>query len=313
MSCPSKFADLHKSNDDAFKKDFCHGALNIQHKTGIDAGSLAKGDVTFKVNSNPKVGSTNSNLEVKVTIGDDFMGLDKLKGLVVTRSVNDAGMCKQKFEKSCCAGSKLTYEHDFDLKTMSNKSASLNLDYGKDKLSCGLKLNQADGACAIPDALNASLVANAGKHNIGANFGYNLKSSAFDHHLKFKVNHDKGYAVVGLKNANNAEVLLSQNLGKDVCLGPFGSLSVNNAHVKSSYGINNGAWNADLCLEGNYQFGDFKTQAWKCSYNPKSGEYKESCKLKVSDCLAATVAWQTNAHTGFFKNAQLGAQLNFNA
>jgi len=313
MSCPSKFADLHKSNDDAFKKDFCHGAFNIHHKNKFDAGNYATGECTFKVNSNPKVGSSNSSLEVKATCGDDVLGFSGLKGMVVTKSINDAGLVKHKFEKSCSDFSKTSYEFDWDLNTQSNKTGVLDCTFGKDKLSAGLKVNQGAGVCGIPDSASLNLVAAAGNHNIGANFDYNIKSSAFGHHLKCKVNHDKGYAVVGLKNANDAEVLLTQNVNKSLCFGPFGSLAVSNAHVKTTYGVNNGSWDAAVAMEGTYKFGDFQTQAWKAAYNPKTGDYKESCKVKVSDSLSATIGWQGNCHSGFFKNAQMGAQLNFTA
>jgi len=314
MPCPSKFADLHKCNDDAFKKDFCHGAFNIQHKSKFEGGSMANGECTFKINSNPKVGSSNSNVECKSTFGEDVFGLN-MKGLVLTEKISDSGVVSMKWEKGCPKGGpKITYEHDWDFPNKCNKTASLKIDVpGKEKLNASFKLNQGGGVCSTPDSASLNVVAAAGNHNIGANFDYNIKSSAFGHHLKCKVNHDKGYAVVGLKNANDAEVLLTQNVNKSICFGPFGSLAVSNAHVKTTYGVNNGSWDAAVAMEGTYKFGDFQTQAWKAAYNPKTGDYKESCKVKVSDSLSATIGWQGNCHSGFFKNAQMGAQLNFTA
>merc|ERR1711990_947072 len=85
-----KFADLHKTLDDAFNKDFCHGAFNVEHKQAVDAGDMGAGSLTFKLNHNPIVGSTSGSLENKHTIGPGgLFGLapSLVNGIVITKSI----------------------------------------------------------------------------------------------------------------------------------------------------------------------------------------------------------------------------------
>lgn len=309
MACPKKFADLHKGLDDAFGKDFCHGAFNVEIKQGADAGDFGKGSLTMKVNHNPLTGGTNSNLEGKVTCGE---GLGPLKDLVLTRSINDAGLVKVKAEKACSAGSKTTYDFDFDLNTKSNKKANLDILYGCDKATMGLKVVQGAGAIAAPTSVVANAVAKINAHNFfGANVDYNLSNGAIGHHFKVTSNQHKAHVSVGLKDADNVGLYLTHHLDQPLCCGPFGTLNISKVHAKADYGIKAGSYGVNLCLEGKYALGDFNTIATKMAYNPLSGDFKESHKFAITPALSANVSFASNAHKGLFNNASMGATLNF--
>ena len=148
-------------------------------------------------------------------------------------------------------------------------------------------------------------------HNLGCSLKYDIKSGNVDHHLKFKVNHGQGFAVVGMKNANDTELLLQQNVGKNLCLGPFGQVHLKNVYAKVNYGVGNGEYGAHLATEGDYNYNDQFKASFKQVYNPISGGYMESMKFNVSESLAATISHKTNAHDGMLKNIQFGAALNF--
>merc|ERR1712045_773195 len=116
-----KFADLHKSVDDAFNKDFVHGKFNVEHKQAYDGGDLCKGTVTYKLDHSPIVGSTAANIECKSTMGPTFGCLD---GTQVTEKWSD-GNVNMKFEKNCShfSGAKFTYDFNFDMNKQSADKA----------------------------------------------------------------------------------------------------------------------------------------------------------------------------------------------
>lgn len=306
-----KFADLHKNLDDAFNKDFNHGKVNIEHKQAYDGDAMAKGTCTFKISHNPIVGANTSSVECKSTLGSNFFGLSCLEGVVVNEKYSD-GLVNLKVEKACSAGSKWTYDFDYDWNKSSCNKANLALDYANANATVGLKLSQSgEGAmCSVPGNVNANVTTAMAGHNLGCNVNYNTGSGAIDHHLKFKLNHGQGYAVVGLKNANDSEVLCSQKVGKDICLGPFGSVKLNDVHVKFNYGMDSGKYGAQMANEGSYNFGDCNAN-FKQSYDLINGDYKESMKFKVTDSLTANISHKHNPHKGFLKDLQLGASLNF--
>jgi len=306
-----KFADLHKNLDDAFNKDFIHGQVNVEHKQAYDAADMAKGATTFKLSHNPIVGSNTASVEVKSTCGSNVLGLGCLDGLVVNEKYTD-GMINMKFEKACSAGSKWTYDFDYDWNKQACNKANLNIDYANANATVGLKLSQSgEGAlCSVPANVNAHVTTAMAGHNLGCNVNYNTGSSAVDHHLKFKLNHGQGYAVVGLKNANDSELLCSQKVGKDICLGPFGNYTLNDAHIKLNYALDSGKYGAQMANEGNYNFGDFKASV-KQAYDLINGDYKESMKFAVTDSLTATISHKHNPNKGFLKDLQVGASLNF--
>jgi len=306
-----KFADLHKNLDDAFNKDFVHGKVNIEHKQAYDAADMCKGSTTFKISHNPIVGSNTSSFETKSTMGNNFFGLGCLDGMVINEKYTD-GMINMKFEKACGAGSKWTYDFDYDWNKSACNKANLNIDYANANATVGLKLSQAgEGAiCSVPGNVNAHVTTAMAGHNLGCNVNYNTASGAIDHHLKFKLNHGQGYAVVGLKNANESEVLCNQKVGKDICLGPFGSCKLNDFHMKLNYSLDSGKYGAQVANEGSYTFGDFNG-SFKQSYDVINGDYKESFKFKVTDSLSATIAHKHNPNKGFLKDLQMGASLNF--
>lgn len=307
-----KFADLHKSLDDTFNKDFIHGKFNVEHKQAYDGGEMCSGSVTYKINHNPIVGSTSANLEGKTTVGSNFWGMKFMEGVVVTDTYSDSNM-KLKFEKTCASsGAKFSYDYNYDWSKQAVDNANLGIDYSNANATVGLKLNQSgEGACCkAPGSVNAHVTTAMAGHNLGCNVNYNVGNGNVDHHLKFKLNHGQGYAVVGMKNANDTELLVAQSIGKDLCLGPFGGLSMKNVYGKVNYSLGNGEYGMNLATEGDYSFGDFKS-SFKQTYNPLNGEYKESMKFKVTDSMNATISHKTNAHDGFLKNIQLGAALNF--
>jgi len=307
-----KFADLHKSLDDAFNKDFIHGNFNVEHKQAYDGADMCNGTVTMKLNHNPIVGSTGATLEGKSTIAKNFLGLSFLDGVAVTDTYSDNNM-KMKFEKNCTSsGAKFIYDYNYDWAKQSCDKANLGVDYSNANATVGLKMSQtgAGACCKAPGSVNAHVTTAMAGHNLGCNVNYNLASGAIDHHLKFKLNHGQGYAVVGMKNANDTELLVAQSVGKELCLGPFGGLNMKNVYGKVNYSLGSGEYAASLATEGDYSFGDFKS-SFKQSYNPLNGEYKESMKFKVTESMSATVSHKTNAHDGFLKNVQLGAALNF--
>jgi len=311
MACPKKFADLHKSCDDAFGKDFCHGAFNVEVKQAADAGDMAKGSITFKVNHNPLTGSTTSNCEAKATLGNSIS--ESLSGIVVTRSLSGAGLLKNKYEYTCGAGSKTAYDFDFDLATKANKKGNFELTYGCNKAAIVLKVAQGEGVCAAPTTVNANaVVAAADDHRLGVNVDYNIASGAVSHAVKYNTGCPwLGNFSLGLANAENVSMCMSKPVGQELCIGPFGSMNVANIHAKADYGINSGKYGVALCAEGSYKLGDFKTGATKMVYNPVTGDFKESHKIKITDALSATVAFASNAHNGIFTNASMGATLNF--
>jgi len=309
MACPKKFSDLHKNLDDAFKKDFCSGAVNVEIKQGYDAGSFANGSMTMKVNHNPLTGGVNSNLECKSTLGADW---GPCAGAVATESINDAGLYKVKVEKSAACGSKVTYDTDIDIAGHCLKKANLDFAYACEKLNMGLKVAQADGACAAPTNVNAHAVfAAAGCHNLGLNLDYNVKSGAVSHHVKYNTGCNQGNISVGLQDAQNTSLCYSHALNKPVNMLGFGTLNLSNAHIKADYGINSGKYGAAICLEGNYQIGAFKTTGYKMYYNPINGDFKEMHKFKVTDALTATFGYSSNAHKGILSDASMGASLSF--
>jgi len=309
MACPKKFADLHKNLDDAFNKDFCSGAFNVEIKQGFNAASFANGSITMKVNHNPLTGGVSSNLEGKTTLGPDC---GAAAGTVVTRSINDAGLFKCKIEKSAASGAKVTYDTDLDLASKSFKKANLDFAYGCDKLAMGVKVAQADGACAAPTNINAHAVfAAAGCHNLGVNLDYNMKSGAVSHHFKYNTSCNQGNISLGLKDTQNTALCYTHAVNKPVNILNFGTFHLKNAHIKADYGINSGKYGAGVCLEGSYQFGAFNTTATKMYYNPISGDFKEMHKFKVTDALTANFGWSSNAHKGLFSDASLGASLSF--
>jgi len=308
-----KFADLHKSLDDAFNKDFIHGQFNVEHKQKYDGGDLASGTVTYKINHNPIVGSTAASLEGKSTLAKNFLGIKCLEGVVVNETYSDHNM-KMKFEKACAStGAKFSYDFNYDWAKQSCDKANLGIDYSNANATVGLKMSQAgEGACCkAPGTVNAHVTTAMAGHNLGCNVNYNVGNGNIDHHLKFKLNHGQGYAVVGMKNANDTELLVSQSVGKNLCLGPFGSVNMKNAYGKVNYNLGNGEYGVGLVTEGDYSFGDFNS-SFKQNYNPLNGEYKESMTFKVTDSMNFTFSHKTNAHDGFLKNVQLGAAMKFN-
>ena len=124
-----KFADLHKSVDDAFNKDFVHGKVNIEHKQKYDGGEMCSGTVTYKLNHNPIVGSTSAVAEGKSTFGSNFFGMKFLDGMVITDKYSDNVM-NMKFEKACASsGSKFTYDYNYDWDKQSVNKTNFNIDY----------------------------------------------------------------------------------------------------------------------------------------------------------------------------------------
>lgn len=307
-----KFADLHKNLDDAFNKDFIHGQANLEHKQAYDAADMAKGSTTFKLNHSPVVGSTSSVVECKSTLGSNVFGLKFLDGVVVTEKMSDKGGINMKFEKACCEGSKTTYDFDYDWASKACNKANLAFDYSNSKATLGLKLAQSgeSAMCSVPGKVSAHVTGGLGAHNLGANLDYNVKSGALDHHLKFKLNHGKGYACVGMKNAENFQFLLSQKIGQDISFGPLGALHVRDGHVKSSYNIKDGSYAAALAWESDYNLGDWKC-GLKSTYNPLNGEFQESSNFKMNDALSAKISNKHNVHKGFLADFQIGAALNF--
>lgn len=307
-----KFADLHKSVDDAFNKDFLHGKVNVEHKHKYDGGEMCSGTITYKLNHNPIVGSTSAVCEGKSTFGSNFFGMKFLDGMVITDKYSDNVM-NMKFEKACASsGSKFTYDYNYDWAKQSVDKTNFNIDYNTSAATLGLKVTQSgDMACAkIPGSVNAHVTTAMAGHNLGCNVNYNVESGKVDHHLKFKVNHGQGYAVVGMKNANDTELLVAQKVGKSFTLGPFGEVNLKNCYAKASYSMKDGAYGVSTATEGDYTFGDFNS-TFKQTYNPLNGEYKESMKFKVTDSMNATISHKTNAHDGWMKHIQFGAALNF--
>merc|ERR1712045_489663 len=162
-----KFADLHKSVDDAFNKDFVHGKFNVEHKQAYDGADLAKGTVTYKLDHSPIVGSTDASLECKSTMGPDFLGLKFLDGVNVTEKWTD-GNVNMKFEKSCSSsGAKFTHDFNFDWSKQSVDKSNFALDYCNDIATLGLKASASgENACMkAPGNINAHVTAAMASHN----------------------------------------------------------------------------------------------------------------------------------------------------
>ena len=249
-----KFADLHKSVDDAFNKDFVHGKFNVEHKQAFDGGDLAKGTITYKLDHSPIVGSTGASVEAKGTMGPDMMGLKCLDGIQITEKWTD-GNVNMKLEKSCASsGAKFTYDYNFDWNKQSVDKVNFAIDYCNANATLGLKATASgENACMkVPGNINAHVTTAMAGHNLGCNLNYNVASGKADHHLKFKLNHGQGYAVVGMKNANDTELLVAQNLNKNICLGPVGNFKINNVYAKVNYAVSNGEYAAGLSTEGDY-------------------------------------------------------------
>ena len=134
--------------------------------------------------------------------------------------------------------------------------ANFGVDYSNANATVGLKMSQAgEGACCkAPGTVNAHVTTAMAGHNLGYNVNYNVGNGNIDHHLKFKLNHGQGYAVVGMKNANDTELLVSQSVGKNLCLGPFGSMNMKNAYAKVNYNLGNGDYGVGLVTEGDYRW-----------------------------------------------------------
>jgi len=308
MSCPPKFADLHKSADDAFTKDYLSGVFNHKMTQNYEMGNYGKGTMTAKLNY--AAGITGSEVEFKHKYGDILGG--RLSGVAVTKTVSDKnGVVKTKVESPCGAG-KVTWAYDFDLSNWKIANNAITIDHGKNKLTNVLKVCPDDGFMGAKNASLASVFAVDSAHNFGVSLCYDIKKGALCHDIKAVRKADGMTAAFGVKNANDISMLISKALPADKCSMKLGAISFSpsNFHVKTDYAMKGGNWNTQICVEGSSAIGSLVTDATKFVYNVRTGDYAEHNKFSINDKLSCIVGAKSNTK-GFFNNLRLGASLNF--
>lgn len=311
MSCPAKYADLHKASDDAFSKDYIHGFLNTKLSQNYCMADFGNGTATLKLNHNAAAASTKSEMEFKHK-GGNFFGLN-MAGITTTKTLTDSGMFKQKMEGNCSmSGMKLAGTTEWDMGSQENKANVLEMTMGRDKLSANMKVSQS-GGLAMPGKVDFNaVVAATDAVKIGAAINYGIAKGDLAHQVKLVHSADKHVSAITVKNGQDLELVNMGKVNKAVTL-PFGSVNVDNLHVRTQYGLKSADWGSQLCLEGNCQMGGFTTNKSRFLFNAKSLDYLETHDFKLNDSLNVIVSGKSNFKGGFFNNYNLGCAMNFSA
>jgi len=310
MSCPPKFADLHKSADDAFNKDYFHGFCNLKHAQNYCMGNMGSGTITTKWNFNHHAAKSCAEIEAKHT--NKF--LSAFPTSVTTKTLNvDTGILKYKTELPVNGG-KITFVNDVDCNNWTSKSNSLEFQTGRDRLSANLKLNQNGGLTNMLSSVTANAVIGVtGDVFVAGNVDYNINKGALSHHVKLVSKMAGNNVSLNLKDAADSELVLSRKLEKSLSMCPMATFNCENVHVKSQYGIKSADWGAQIAVDGNWDCGSWSTKKSQIAFDCKTYDAKFSDHVKISDSLTAILSLKNNFNDGFFKKCSVGMSLNFNA
>jgi len=308
MSCPPKFKDLHKSTDDAFKKDFHQDCLNTKIEHAGDFGSVGNGKWTTKFDYKRGSSAPTAQIEIKTNVAKGA-----LKDSCFTRTVDGGDEIKIKLEKSVNAV-KYTLKMNQPV-AMDNwykcSSPELSINYGKNNLSTQLDITPAKNWSGL-DSVNLDTTFKAGSVNLGLALNYALNKKALSHHVKLNKSCPGFNCTFGLKGTDNLELIMSKKISGHVNLLGLTSWDNKMAHFKSAYNINSpNDWKADLCLEyENGILGGLATHG-KAKLDLKNLAYHETASLAVNDSLGVTIGYGSKLDGSFFNAAKMGASLNF--
>lgn len=309
MSCPPKFADLHKSTDDAFSKDFNVDCLNTKITHNYEMGTLGNGKMTSKVDFS--TGKSEPKLEVEFKHNmDQYFGMN-WKGVTATKTLTSGSdLVKMKMEKGL-AGGKVTAKFNQHCGNFSVSKPDLSFDIGKENFTSNLNIIPQSNFKGL-SSVNFSTVAKTGPVHTGLKLDYNMAKGSLDHHLKITKACNSLNFTLGLKNINNVELIASKNINKNLNLGFFTGVYTN-IHSKSSYDIKSNNWNSDICLEwANGKVGTFDLAKGKTKFNLKDRSFAENCVINVNSALGVTLGWSTTVGGDMFSNSKVGAGLTFN-
>jgi len=317
MSCPPKFKDLHKAADDAFDKDFHSDCFNNKLSQKYCGGSLGSGSVTQKLNYKPSTGKPSAEFEFKHKMGTSHGKF--LEGMDVTKTFSSGSdQMKLKMEKNCSSsGGKFTFETSLGAGLGSGhfsfKKPSITFDLGKEKCTTQLNIKTLDCFAGV-ESTSLNLVFAAGPAHIGLSGCYGFEKGNIDHHVKLAKSANGLNFALGLKNANNLEMVLSKKLDCSQKLGGLCAWTITNAHLKSQYGINSGDWGSQLAVNyENASVAGLKFGSGKCKVDLKTLEYGERATIKVSDSLAFSFGAKSKLDANFFNNFKIGTSLAFSA
>lgn len=310
------FSDMHKDLDDVFSKDYPLGALNFEIKQKNMKGgspfdnSAMNGEMDFKLHTtHDACGNANKT--------EFTSAMNMSNGAKVTEKMNCCGAYSAKYEHKM---GNMTYVSDMGLNLAEGLSmAALNnfsneFKFANAKCNAAMKLS---GNGIMPSNMNMNVVFPFGKNSVGADFNYDLSGqSAPTHHVQAKFGHGKGYACVGLKNANNIELMLRQDMNmKGMSPYPFsliaGRINVDSMFLKLDHNMANSESGLECAWTGSHPFGSMKR-----SLNPMTGRMETSDKIKINDNIEATLACGMNVFDlkngcNGFKGAKVGTTLNF--
>lgn len=317
MSCPPKFKDLHKATDDAFDKDFHADCFNNKLTQKYCAGSLGSGSVTQKLNYNTATGKPSAEFEFKHKQGPSHGAA--LEGMDITKTFSSGSdQMKLKMEKNCkSSGGKFTFESTMGVglgnRHFSFKKPSITFDLGKEKCTTQLNIKTLDCFAGV-ESTSLNLVFAAGPAHIGLSGCYGFKDGNLDHHVKLAKSSNGVNFALGLKNANNVEMVTSKKLDLSHSFGSFCAWTLTNVHLKAQYGVNSGDWGSQLAVNyDNASVAGLNFGSGKCKVDLKTLEYAERATIKVSDSLAFSFGARSKLNADFFNNFRLGSSLAFTA
>lgn len=313
-ACPPKFADLHKSNDDAFNKDHVHGFFNIKMGQNFNMQEFGAGSITAKWNHHHQTSKSVAEFEVKSTCDRLPLFNIAIPKVTSTKTITDGGLLKYKTERSFDCGTKLTLCNDVKTTDWSSKSNSVELQVGRDRFTGGLKVNQTGGCVNMPDSLSANAVIGlSNDHFLAVKGDYNLKSGKLSHMLKLVANAGSNLVSVNVKDAADTEMIVTRKFDREFRCCDAVSFHLNNIHLRTQYGVKSADWGSQFCLDGKWNCGAWSTSKSMYTYDIKTNEAKFSDHLKVNDNLTMIGTLKNNFNDGLFKKCTVGAAFNFTA
>jgi len=311
MSCPPKFADLHKSTDDAFSTDYHQNCFNTKLNHNYSLGEMGNGKVTTKIDNLNGGSAPKIEVEFKHNM-QQWMGLN-MSGTTVTKTMTSGNdLVKIKYEKNLGAG-KLAFKCNQHLYNPLNISKpDLSYDIGKDKFTANLNIVPKSNFMGL-DSVSLATVASTGPANTGLKLAYNLAKGALSHELKISKNCPNMNLSVGVANLNDVNLVISKNLNKNVNLLGLANFNIGTVHSQSTYNMKAADWNSNLCMEwNNGKVGNLELAKGKCKLDLKNLAYHESATINVNNNLGVTFGFGSTMNANLFDDAKLGVGLNFN-
>lgn len=308
---PPRFCDLHKDIDEFIENDFQIGSVNLEVKQNVNGGDFATGPNSFTYNLNKTpTGDKTASIESKMVLGSSVFGKSWFQGWSFNEKWTDSGVYTATTEIPN-AFNKVKIIAGQTIDTSFKDTSFYEVVHQSSRATTTVNVDQANGSRAMPTSVNASLVFTPmHRHNIGANFNYNVKSGQLDHHFKLQSNHAHGYLVAGMKNANSAELLISQNVDKssNLPLVPV-SFNVKKAFVKANMDVD-GKQDVMIGYEQNIDYFGAKI-AQSVKYNPIAGDVYKTARFAITDGLDGVVSMHSNSLAVRAGGVKLGAKLCF--